>query len=190
VIEAVGNIYGAPTTGQNFSKEFDRCVAECGYKNTPWDLKFFYKWVDNRLILLIAHSDDFRWFGGADQTHEWELLLATFNSHKYEITDTAGKEFVGVHFYRDDNFNYYVDQERMIDDILKEANLSGHKGERLPYPLDGPSLSKQDNATDRRRTTQVSKVPVPSRRRSTHVWYGTHSCNHHVRTKCIISIRK
>ena len=151
VIEAVGNIYGAPTAGQNFSKEFDRCVAECGYKNTPWDLKFFYKWVDNRPILLIAHSDDFRWFGGADQTHEWELLLATFNSHKYEITDSAGKEFIGVHFYRDDSFNYYMDQERMLDDILKEANLSGHKGEHLPYPLDGPSLSKQDNATDEER---------------------------------------
>ena len=60
VIEAVGNIYGAPTAGQNFSKESDRCVAECGYKNTPWDLKFFYKWVDNRPILLIAHSNDFR----------------------------------------------------------------------------------------------------------------------------------
>jgi hypothetical protein len=82
---------------------------------------------------------------------EWELLLATFNSHKYEITDTAGEEFIGVHFYRDDNFNYYMDQARMLDDILKKANLSGHKGEHLPYPLDGPSLSKQDNATDEER---------------------------------------
>jgi hypothetical protein len=151
VIEAVGNIYGAPTAGQNVSKEFDRCVAECGYKNTPWDLKFFYKWVDNRPILLIAHIDNFRWFGGADQTHEWELLLATFNSHKSEITDTVGKEFIGVHFYRDDNFNYYMDQERMLDDILKEANLSENKGEHLLHPLDGPSLSKQDNTTDEER---------------------------------------
>jgi hypothetical protein len=41
--------------------------------------------------------------------HEWELLLATFNAHKYEITDTAGKEFIGVHFYKDEKSKYYMD---------------------------------------------------------------------------------
>ena len=42
-IQAIGNLYGFPPAGQNFSIEFDKCVIECGYKNTPWDLKFFYK---------------------------------------------------------------------------------------------------------------------------------------------------
>ena len=36
--QAVDNLYGFPPTGQNFSIEFDICVFECGYKNTPWDL--------------------------------------------------------------------------------------------------------------------------------------------------------
>ena len=27
-IQAVGNLYGFPPAGQNFSKEFDRCVKE------------------------------------------------------------------------------------------------------------------------------------------------------------------
>ena len=36
---------------------------ECGYQNTPWDLKLFYKLIDDRILLLMAHSDDFRWFG-------------------------------------------------------------------------------------------------------------------------------
>jgi hypothetical protein len=31
------------------------------------------------------------------------------------------------------------------------TSLRGHKGEHLPYSLDGPSLSKQDNATDEER---------------------------------------
>ena len=158
VIEAVGNIYGAPPAGQNFSKEFDKCVAECGYKNTPWDLKLFYKWVDGRPILLIAHSDDFRWFGSPDHIYEWDLLIATFNAHKYQITDSAGKEFVGVHFYRDENFNYYMDQTRMIESIIKEANVSGCRDEHLPYPLTGPNLSKQDNATDEERA-KCQKYP-------------------------------
>jgi hypothetical protein len=59
-IQAVGNLYGFPPAGQNFSIEFDKCVKECGYTNTPWDLKFFFKWVKTKPILLIAHSDDFR----------------------------------------------------------------------------------------------------------------------------------
>ena len=36
-IQSIGNLYGTPTTGQNFSIEFDKCVMECGYQNTPWD---------------------------------------------------------------------------------------------------------------------------------------------------------
>jgi hypothetical protein len=46
----------------------------------------------------------------------------------------------------------------MLDDILKEANLSRHKGEHLPYPFDGPSLSKQVDATDEERS-KCQKYP-------------------------------
>ena len=35
----------------------------------------------------------------------------------------------------------------MIDDILKELNIMGAKGERLPYPMDLPKLSRLDNAS-------------------------------------------
>ena len=45
-IQAVGNLYGFPPAGQNFSIEFDKCVKEMGYLNTPWDLKLFYKWIN------------------------------------------------------------------------------------------------------------------------------------------------
>ena len=51
-IEAVGNLFGFPPAGQNFSIEFDKCVMQCGFKNTPWNLKLFYKWKNNRPILL------------------------------------------------------------------------------------------------------------------------------------------
>ena len=34
-IQAVGNLYGFPPAGQNFSIEFDKCVKEMGYLNTP-----------------------------------------------------------------------------------------------------------------------------------------------------------
>ena len=59
-IQAVGNLYGYPPAGQNFSKDFDKCLRECGYENTPWDLKLFYKCTNGKSIIVIAHSDDFR----------------------------------------------------------------------------------------------------------------------------------
>jgi hypothetical protein len=37
VIKAVGNLNGFPPTEQNFHIEFDKCLAEAGYKNTPRD---------------------------------------------------------------------------------------------------------------------------------------------------------
>ena len=58
-IQAVGNLYGFLPADKPFSIEFDKCVKEMGYHNTPWDLKLFFKWVSEKPILIIAHSDDF-----------------------------------------------------------------------------------------------------------------------------------
>lgn len=146
-IQAIGNLYGFPPAGQNFSIAFDKCVMECGFKNTPWDTKFFFKWKDGRPILLIAHSDDFRVFCDKRDLSEWDALIVNFNKHKYKVTDCSDKEFVGIRITRDEDYNYYMDQQRMIDDILKELNVTGAKGEKLPYPMDQPNISKNDNAS-------------------------------------------
>lgn len=158
-IQAVGNLYGFPPAGQNFSKEFDKCVHECGYTNTPWDPKLFIKWIKGRPIIVIAHSDDFRWFGPPDMVHEWDLLVLTFNKHRYEVTDATDKEFVGIHIYHDTHYNYYMDQERMITSIVKEANISGDRDEHLPYPLDGLALSKADCPATEDERRECQKYP-------------------------------
>ena len=67
-IQAVGNFYGFSPAGQNFSIEFDKCVIEMGYINTPWNLKLYYKRVNGKSIFVIAHTDDFCWFGSKDVT--------------------------------------------------------------------------------------------------------------------------
>ena len=41
-----------------------------------------------------------------------------------------------------------MDQTRMITEIIKEANLTGAKEEKLPYPIGNLPLSKKDCATD------------------------------------------
>ena len=147
-IQAIGNLYGFPPAGQNFSLEFDKCVKECGYINTPWDLKFFYKWVDGSPLLLIVHSDDFRWFGDKKHLNEWQILVNSFEKHKYKVTDVSENEFVGIKITKDDKYNYYMDQSRMIDDIISEAQMKNAKDAFLPYPLQGLPLSKLDNSTD------------------------------------------
>jgi hypothetical protein len=156
--QAIGNLYGFPPAGKNFSDNFDRIIQGCGYLNTPWDLKFFYKWIKGKPILIIAHSDDFRWFGPADLLSEWTSLCAAFNDNRYKVTDCTDKEFVGIRIQCDSQFNYYADQSRMIEEITKEMNLTGAKGELLPYPIDGPALSKADNATEDQKA-ESSKYP-------------------------------
>ena len=148
-MQAVGNLYGFPPAGQNFSIEFDKCVKECGYTNTPWDLKFFIKWKDGKPMLLIAHSDDFRWFGDKTQLSEWKLLVDTFEKHKYKVSDVTDSEFVGIQITHDRDYNYYMNQTRMIDEIMTEAQMKNAKDARLPYPLQGEPLSKLDNATEK-----------------------------------------
>ena len=104
-IQAVGNLYGFPPAGQKFRIEFDKCVKEMGYDNTPWDLKLFF-------------------------IYEWEVLVKNFNAHKYTVTDCTEKEFVGINITHDVDYNHYMDQTRMITEIIKEANLTGAKDER------------------------------------------------------------
>ena len=145
--------------GQNFSIEFDKCIKEMGYDNAPWDLKLFYKWVNEKPILVIAHSDDFRWFGSEDVRYEWEALVKNFNAHKYAVTDCTDKEFVGINITHDVDYNYYIDQTRMIKEIIKEANLTGAKDERLQYPLGNAALSKLDSATETQKKKECSKYP-------------------------------
>ena len=55
-IQAVGNLYGFPLAGQDFSIEFDKCLTEMGYKNTPWSLKLFYKCVRQSNIQLTCYK--------------------------------------------------------------------------------------------------------------------------------------
>ena len=168
-IQSLGNIYGNPVSGQNFSLAFDRCVKECNYLNTPWDPKLFYKWKQGRIIILIAHSDDFRWFGDDKDINEWDDLIKNFNKHKYKVTDCTDKEFVGIRITCDENFNYFMDQTRMIEEIIDGIGMKNAKDEALPYPLDKISLSKLDNATPAQ-LSECSKFPY--RRIIGQIMYG------------------
>ena len=129
-----------------------------GYDNTPRNLKLFFEWVNEKPILVIAHSDDFRWFDSEDVLYEWDNLIKNFNAHKCTVTDCTDKEFVGINITHDEDYNYYMDQTRMITEIIKEANLTGANDERLPYSLDNAAQSKLDLATEEQKK-ECSKYP-------------------------------
>jgi hypothetical protein len=92
-------------------------------------------------VTLIAHSDNFRWFGPPTMKHEWDLMVATFNAHNYDITDVSDKEFIGMNISTSEDMNYCMDQTRIVEAILTEAGMKGVRDEHLPYPMTGPSLS-------------------------------------------------
>ena len=75
-------------------------------------------------------------------------MVKNFNAHKYTVTGCTDKEFVGIYITYDADYNYYMDQTRMITEIIKEAKLTGAKDERLPYPISNDPISNADSATD------------------------------------------
>ena len=60
--------------------------------------------------------------------------------------DCTKELFVGINVTSDEKGNFYLDQKKLIECTIKAAKVSGAKVQKLPYPLDGPSLSKADNA--------------------------------------------
>ena len=62
-----------------------------------------------------------------------------------------------------------MDQTRMITEIVKEANLTEAKEEKLPYPMSNLSLSKRHCATEDQRQEHAK---YPYRRVVGQLMYG------------------
>ena len=148
ILEVLGNLYGLPSSGRNFSMAVDKIVLACGYTNTVYDPKFFVKWIDGMPILLMFHSDDFRWSGSKSVMHEWDILVKAFEESKYKVKDCTADPFVGINVSTDEDGNYYLNMKEKIEGVVKVARNGGAPKQKLPYPYGGPSLSKADNAKD------------------------------------------
>ena len=128
---------GLPSSGRNFSKAADAIVTSLGYKSTPFDPKFFCKWIEGRPILLMFQSDDFRWCGPSNMIAEWDTLVTSFEAARYKVKDCTKQPFVGINVTSDNQGNYYLDQKKSIEGVVKAAKVSGCKVQKLPYPLEG-----------------------------------------------------
>jgi hypothetical protein len=63
--------------------------------------------------------------------HKWDLLVATFSAHNYEIADASDKEFVGINIRTEKDMNYYMAQTRMVEAILTESGMKCVRDEYL-----------------------------------------------------------
>ena len=67
--------------------------------------------------------------------------------------------FVEINVTSDEKGNFYLDQKELIESAVKAAKVSGAKVQKLPYPLDGPLLSKADNSKTEAEANDMAKVP-------------------------------
>ena len=63
--------------------------------------------------------------------------LVHIEGSKYKVKDCTNKPFVGINVTADKEGNYYLDQKRAIEGVIKAASVSGAKIQQIPYPLDG-----------------------------------------------------
>lgn len=80
-------------------------------------------------IIIIAHN--FWLFGPPVVIKGWDGLVSTFNWHRYEVTGTKNKKFVGIHIYHYERFKQYLDQQPMITSIIEVANITGDRDEHI-----------------------------------------------------------
>ena len=107
----------------------------------------------------MFHSDDYRWCGPSNMIAEWDTLVASFEAARYKVKDCTKEPFVGINVTSDNQGNYYLDQKKSIEGVVKAAKVSGCKVQKLPYSIEVPSLSKADNAKDDSEAKEVAKVP-------------------------------
>ena len=95
--------------------------------------------------MVIFHSDEFRWCCPPHLLLEWDTLVAAFEASRYKVKDCTKEPFVGINVTSDEKWNFYLDQRKLIESAVKAAKVSEAKVQKLPYPLDGPLLSKAYN---------------------------------------------
>ena len=74
---------------------------------------------------------------------EWDASVEAFEGFKYKVKDCMYKPIVGI---TGKWGNYYLNQKRTIEGMVKVAKLSEAKIQKLPSPLGSKSLSKDEVA--------------------------------------------
>jgi hypothetical protein len=148
VMQVTGNLYGGKSAGHIFDGHFSGIIGKRDWVSSPYDRKFFWKWIDGIPLILVTHSDDFLMFLRESHMSEWELLIQALKDAGYGIKDTDGEKFVGIDIQNTPDGGYTMNQRGKIEKMLESVGMTGCVEERLPYPTcqqQPESLSKMDN---------------------------------------------
>ena len=65
---------------------------------------------------------------------EWDTLVAAFEASRYKVKDCTKEPFVGINVTTDEQGNYYLDQKKSIESVVKAAKVSGAEGTEITVP--------------------------------------------------------
>ena len=88
---------------------------------------------------------------------EWNALVAAFEESRYKVKDCIKEPIVGINVTTDEQGNYYLDQKKSIENVVKATKFSDANVQKLLYPLDGPFLSTANNANNEAEENEVAK---------------------------------
>ena len=146
-----------PSSGGNFSQAVDTIVLKLGYKDGIQSS--FASGSMGYPHYLAFHSDDFRWWCGPPHLlSEWNSLVAAFEASRYKVKGYSKEPFLEIKITSDEKGKFYLDQKKLIESAVRAAKVSEVKVQKLPYPLDCPSLSKADNAKTEAETNDMAGI--------------------------------
>ena len=103
-----------------------------------------------------------------DENHEFYYYAYIYNEpdgEKYYTEYCTGTYSTGTYSTpcktatTDDRGNYYLDQKKAIEGVTKVAKVRGSKSQKIPYPIEGESLSKKYNEKNPAEVREASKTP-------------------------------
>ena len=65
---------------------------------------------------------------------EWDTLVAAFEASRYKVKDCTKEPFVGVNVTTDEQGNYYLDQKKSIESVVKAATSVSHSASKCAGP--------------------------------------------------------
>jgi hypothetical protein len=122
VCELGAPLYGAPESGRNWQDEATAVAIAFDLRPTANDPCLYRRWVDNQLLLLATHVDDFLLF--ADTTTLADSFEAHLRKH-FPVKSGPIADFLGIEItYNRDSGRMLFSQEQYIRSLLKDAGLA------------------------------------------------------------------
>lgn len=126
----VKNLYGLKQGANKWNKKFDTVMKNNEYTQSQNDLCLYRKRTFKQYMYISIHVDDIvvastdmNLINNSESLMKIEFIIKNLGTLKF---------FLGIHFDRDDDSLFYMNQERYITNKLREFNLTDAKDSNTP----------------------------------------------------------